>query len=145
MGELKRAQELRVDEKLREGHDTIQKLTSQLQERVICMSDSGEFQDKARNYSGKISHIPSQPAVIPSPRSMLRCDRSMPLDTGNLSETQGNVFLAIHVLCSIQHRHFIGEFFTFRIHVPQVQSQCKKVQGDLSREVKNEFGAQHQC
>ena len=36
MGEMKRAQELRVDEfsvqKLRESHDTIQKLTSQLQE-----------------------------------------------------------------------------------------------------------------
>ena len=47
MGELKRAQELRVDEfsvpKLRESHDTIQKLTSQiqdLQERVNCMNDS---------------------------------------------------------------------------------------------------------
>ena len=50
MGELKRAQELRVDEfsvqKLSESHDTIQKLTSQiqeLQERANCMSDSGEF------------------------------------------------------------------------------------------------------
>ena len=36
MGELKRAQELRVDEfslqKLRESHDTIQRLTSQIQE-----------------------------------------------------------------------------------------------------------------
>ena len=36
MGEMKRAQELRVDEvsvqKLRENHETIQKLTSQLQE-----------------------------------------------------------------------------------------------------------------
>ena len=47
MEELKRVQELRVDEfsaqKLRESHDTIQKLTSQiqeLQERVNCMCDS---------------------------------------------------------------------------------------------------------
>ena len=47
MGELKRAQELRVDEfsvqKLRESHDTIQQLTSQMQElqkRVNCMNDS---------------------------------------------------------------------------------------------------------
>ena len=44
MGEMKRAQELRVDEfsvqKLRESHDTIQRLTSQiqeLQERVNCI------------------------------------------------------------------------------------------------------------
>ena len=54
----KRAQELRVDElslqKLRESHDTIQKLTSQiqeLQERVNCMNDSGEFRDTESNYS----------------------------------------------------------------------------------------------
>ena len=58
MGELKRAQELRVGkfsvQKLRESHDTIQKLTSQLQElqeRVNCMNDSGEFQDMESNYS----------------------------------------------------------------------------------------------
>ena len=60
MGELKRAQELRVDEfyvqKLRESHDTKQRLTSrmqELQERVNCMSDSGEFQDIESNHSGK--------------------------------------------------------------------------------------------
>ena len=38
MGEMKRAQELRVDEfsvqKLRESHDTIQRLTSQLQSMI---------------------------------------------------------------------------------------------------------------
>ena len=52
MEELRRAQELRVDEfsaqKLRESHDTMQKLTSQiqeLQESVNCMNDSGEFQE----------------------------------------------------------------------------------------------------
>ena len=39
-----------------------------------------------------MSHVPSQPAVVPSPRSMLSRDRSMPLDTWNLSGTQGNVF-----------------------------------------------------
>ena len=59
MGELKRAQELRVQEfsvQLRESHETIQRLTSQiqeLQERVNCMNDSGEFQDKESNYSGR--------------------------------------------------------------------------------------------
>ena len=49
-GEMKRAQELRVDEfsvqKLRESHDTTQKLTSQLQsmqEQKNSMNDSGEF------------------------------------------------------------------------------------------------------
>ena len=48
MGEMKRTQELRVDEvsvqKLRENHETIQKLTSQLQEmheQMNSMNDSG--------------------------------------------------------------------------------------------------------
>ena len=99
MEELRRAQELRVDEfsvrKLRESHDTIQKLTSQiqeLQERVNCMNDPGEFQDIESNYNGKFAHVPSQPALVPSPRSMLSRDQSLQLDTWNFSETQGNVF-----------------------------------------------------
>ena len=52
MGEIQRAQELRVDEvsmqKLRENHETIQQLTLQLQqmqEQMSSMSDSGDFQD----------------------------------------------------------------------------------------------------
>ena len=56
MEELRRSQELRVDEfsvqKLRESHDAIEKLTSQikeLQERVKCMNDSREFQDVESN------------------------------------------------------------------------------------------------
>ena len=56
MGELKRAQELRVDEfsiqKLRESQDTIQRLTSeiqQLQETMDYLSDSGEFQEMESN------------------------------------------------------------------------------------------------
>ena len=52
----KRAQELRVDEfslqKLRESHDTIKKLTSQiqeLQEQMNSLSDSGEFHEVESN------------------------------------------------------------------------------------------------
>ena len=39
----------------------------------------------------KIITRSSQPAVVPSPRSMFSRDRSMPLDSLNLSESQGNV------------------------------------------------------
>ena len=60
MGEMKRAQELRVDEisvqKLRENHETIQKLSFQLremQEQMNSMSDSGEFQEMESNFSGR--------------------------------------------------------------------------------------------
>ena len=52
MGEIKRAQEQRIDEvsvqKLKENHETIQQLTSQLQqmpEHMNSMYDSGDFQD----------------------------------------------------------------------------------------------------
>ena len=99
MREMKRAQELRVVkfsvQKLRENHDTIQRLTSQmreLQERVNGSSDSGEFQEVESNFCGKNSHVPCQPAVVPSPRSMLSRDKRLPLDTWNLSGPQENVF-----------------------------------------------------
>ena len=100
IGEMKKAQELRVDEfsvqKLRESHVTIQKLTSQLQEmqeRVNYLNDSGEFREVESNYSGKFSHVPSQSAGIPSPRSMLSCDKRLPFDTWNLSGSQENVLV----------------------------------------------------
>ena len=82
MVELKRAQELRVDElsvqKL--SHDTMQRLTSQLQEL------------HERVTSGRLSHVPSQQAVIPSPRLLLSRDKRLPLDTRNLSWTTGKHF-----------------------------------------------------
>ena len=73
LGEMKRAQELRVDEfsvlKLRESHETIQRLiTSQLQsmqEQMNSMDGSGEFQEVESNHSGSLSHVPCQPAAIP--------------------------------------------------------------------------------
>ena len=99
MGELKRAQESRVDEfsvqKLKESHDMIQRLTTQipeLQERANCMNDSGEFEEIESNDSGQFSHVPSQQAVIPSPRSTVSREKRLPFDTWNLSEPQGNVF-----------------------------------------------------
>ena len=59
--------------------------------------------------------------VVPSLRSMLSRDKRLPLDTWNLSETQGNV-LSIH---SIHHRHLIKQFFTPRLQVLQVRFQCR--------------------
>ena len=65
MEEMKRAQEMRVDEfsihKLRESHATIQELTSQmqeLQETVNYVNDSREFQDMESICSGKLSYVP---------------------------------------------------------------------------------------
>ena len=99
MGEMKGAQELRVDgvsvQKLRENHETIQRLTSQMQEKqeqMNSMDDSGELQEVESNHSGRLSYVPSQPAAIPRSRSMLSRDKRLPLDTWNTSGLQENVF-----------------------------------------------------
>ena len=88
MREMKRAQELRVDEpsvrKLRVSHETISRLTSQdqeLQERMIFLNDSGELHEVELNCSGKISHVPSQTAMFPSPRSVLSCDKRLQFES----------------------------------------------------------------
>ena len=44
------------------------------------------------NYSGRWSYVSSQPAMIPSSRSMLSRDKRLPLDTWNTSGLQENVF-----------------------------------------------------
>ena len=99
MGERKRAQELRVDEvsvqKKRENHETIQRLTSQLQqmqEQVNSMNDSGDFQAVESNNSGRSSHVSSQRMMIPSSRAFLSRDERLPHDTWNTSGPQENVF-----------------------------------------------------
>ena len=56
------------------------------------MSDSGEFQEVESNQSGRLSHVPSQPEVIPSSSSMLSRDKRLPFNTWNTLELQENVF-----------------------------------------------------
>ena len=58
-GEMQRAQELRVEEfsvqKLRESHETIQRVTSQMKEmqgQMNSVNDSGEFQKVESHHSG---------------------------------------------------------------------------------------------
>ena len=97
MGEMKSAQELRVDEfsvqKIKENHETIQRLTSQLQsmqEQINYMNDSEEIQEVESNYSGKFSFVSCQPEMISSSRSMLSRDKRLHLDTWNASGLQEN-------------------------------------------------------
>ena len=99
LGELKRAQEMRIDEfsrhELRESQATFHELTSliqELQDRVNLMNNSREFQDGESSIcSGKLSHVPSQPASVPSPCGMLSRDQSLRPDTWTLFGTSGNV------------------------------------------------------
>ena len=124
MGEIKIAQELRVDEvsvqKIGENRETIQQLTSQLQqmqEQMNSMNDSGDFQDVESNYSGRLSHVSSQPAIIPSSRSMLSRDKRLPLNKWNSSGLQENAF-----------GNQFSAFDSFRDHHQRTQS------GDVQRE-----------
>ena len=117
MGELKRAQELRVDEfslqEFRESHDSIQKLTSQiqeLQERVNCMNDSGEFQDIESDYSENFPTFPVNQHSFQVLDLCYAATNACHLIHGIRLDRE--TFLAIHVLCSIHHRHLIKEFFT---------------------------------
>ena len=71
MEELKRVQELRIDEFSRrrsiENQDTIQELTARIQElqnEVNCMNDTRDFKDAESVRSG-LTHVPSQPALLP--------------------------------------------------------------------------------
>ena len=86
MERMKRAQVQQVDEfsiqKLRENHETIQQLTSQLQElkeQMNSVKSSGEFQDIESNCSGRLSHVSSQPETIPSSSALLSRDKRLPL------------------------------------------------------------------
>ena len=72
MGEMKRAQELGVEEfsvqKSRESHETIQRLTITNAGHARTdetMNESGEFQEVESNHSGRLSYVPSQPATLP--------------------------------------------------------------------------------
>ena len=56
------------------------------------MNDSREFQDAESNYSGRLSYVSSQHAMIPSGRSMLSRDKRLPLDTWNTSGSQESAF-----------------------------------------------------
>ena len=72
MEELKRVQELRIDQlsrrRLIENQDTIDELTARIQElqnEVNCMNDSTDLKDAESARSG-LSHVPSQPALLPT-------------------------------------------------------------------------------
>ena len=96
MGEMKRAQVQQVDEfSMQKFQETKQKVTSQLQEmqeHMNSMNNSRELQDVESNCSERLSYVSSQPEMIPSSRSLLSCDKRLPLDTWNTSGLQENVF-----------------------------------------------------
>ena len=63
-----------------------------MQDTMNSVNDSGDFQDVESNHSGRLSHVSSQPAMIPSSQALLSRDKRLPLDTWNQSGVQENVF-----------------------------------------------------
>ena len=108
MEELKRVQELRIDEFSRriliENQDTINELTAKIQElqnEVNCLNDSRDCKDAESVRSGQ-SHDPSQPSFFPpyrDPEGMLSRPGRMPSrndkppDIWNTHHISGNIFV----------------------------------------------------
>ena len=113
-----RAQERRVDEvsvqKLRENHETIQLLTSQLQqmqEQMNPLNDSGDFQDVDSNYSGRLPQVSSQPALIPSSRALnSSATKDCRLTHGINQDYRKTFFLEINFLRLIHPEIILKEF-----------------------------------
>ena len=116
----------------------LQKLLSQLQE----MQD--QMNSLESNYSWRLSYVPSQPAIIPSSRSVLSRDKPLPFDTWNMSGLQENVFGDQFSTFDSPRDHHQG------IHpcapqrergpVPQAT-----VTGTFHKEITNKKGTQFQC
>ena len=84
-------EQMKSVQKLIGNHETIQQLTSQLhqmKEHMNSMNDSGDCQDVESNFCGTLSHVSSQPSMIPSSRSLLSRDKRLPLDTESIWSTR---------------------------------------------------------
>ena len=92
---MKRAQiQQVVDSKIkRENHETIQQLTTQLQqlqEQINSMNSTGDFQDIESNYSGRLSHVSGRARTPANPHAVEQSVmHNLPRDaSGNQSEPE---------------------------------------------------------
>ena len=96
--ETERARQLRTDElyaQKKEEPCTVNQLSSQiqdLQDKVYVLHEEEEFYDLETASSSGMSHVPSQPSRIPSPRGMLCRYSGLPHHTRNSMGTSGQVF-----------------------------------------------------
>ena len=90
---------MRTDElyaQKKEEPSTVSQILSQirtLQDKVSALNEEKEFHNPQTASSSGVSHVPSQPSRIPSPRGMLSRDSGLPPHyTRNSMGTSGNVF-----------------------------------------------------
>ena len=94
----KRASQLRIDEltfQKKECKSTVNQLKVQiheLQDKVSSWKDAKEFFYPETASSSGLSHVPSQPMSIPSPRGMISRDSCLQRATRNSFGTSGHVF-----------------------------------------------------
>ena len=138
MGEMKRAQELRVEEdslqNSGENHDTIQKLTSQMQDmqgHMNSVNDSGEISRSGIKAQCQV-FFSSQPAKL-VPR---QTPASWNMECVWTSEKR---LLFINFLRLIRSEIMIKEFI-----IPRHQVLQDRLQGDLSQEMKSKLRVQFQ-
>ena len=108
------------------------------------MNDSGEFQEVESNNSERLSFVPSQPATIPSSRSMLSRDKRPPLDTWSTSGLQENVFGNQFSTFDSHRDHAQGITLA---HHKENEDQFLELHGRrlFSQEMTNKIEAQFQC
>ena len=150
MEELRRAQEMRVDEfsmqTLRESYAAIQKLTSQ-----TGIARKGDLYDWFKRISRY--RIDLQWKIIS--RSQSTGSRSKPSIYVEPRPKPATWYMEFVwdtrklFWQPTRNARVITDTFprnsTLRIKVPRVKSQCRGVQGDLSRKVKNKLEAEFQC
>ena len=108
------------------------------------MNVSREFQEVESNHSGRLFHVSSQPAMIPSSRSLLSRNKRLPLDTWNQSGLQENVF-GNQFSAMVHPEIFLKEFHLITCKETEKQS-LKRERRRLFTQVKTDkIKAQFQC
>ena len=96
--EAERARQFKYDElsvQQRENPSAVSQLLTQIQElqdKVKSLNDAKEFYDPETASSSALSHFPSQPTSVPSPRGMISRDSCLQPDTRNSLGASGHVF-----------------------------------------------------
>ena len=113
------------------------KLTSQLQEmqdQMNSMIDSGEFQEVESNYSGRLSYVSSQPAMIPSSPFHAEPRQTLASWHREYNLYHRKTFLVINFLRLIQPEIMLKEFTLTTSKRERLSSPWSRKDEDQSHE-----------
>ena len=71
---------------------SLHRISANFKKERIFLNDSREFQEVDPVCGGRLSHVPSKPAVILSPRGWSSCDQSIRPEERNPHGISGDVF-----------------------------------------------------